>query len=251
MKIVYFGKEQTGGFINTISAVQGGYLAEVHDDYIEYLDWSSFDFARSISESAATIGAPNTLRHYNEYWTRDDDPSIVSTTWKMTKVVNGEKERDPEGYTWTKHQVDWTSDEQGYILEFDKAWLEGKLAILTKAAYVKLNIDSGMVEKETWNMQLTQAKEYNTTGSAGQLLSTLASARGQTVSQLAAKIIEKNTAYETKVGQIIAIQQRLRKELDRCATVSDMQAWAEKYTDLSFGKGLEKTPMHGLFRNIS
>lgn len=251
MKIVYFGKEQIGGFIETISAVQGGYLANVDDNYIEYLDWSSFDFVRQISEQASTFGVANTMKHYNEYWTRDDDPTIVSTTWKLTKVVNGEKERDPDGFAWTKHKVDWTSDEMSYIMEYDKAWIEGKIASLAKSAYTRLNLDNGIVETSTWNLQREQAKEYRQTGSAGHLLSTLASARGESVGSFADKIIQKNEVYEEKVGQILAVQQRLRKELDRCTTVDQVQIFAEKYTDLFFGKEVTKTLAHEIFRNIA
>lgn len=251
MKIIYFGKEQTGGFIETVSTVQGGYLANIDDNYIEYVDWSSFDFIRQISDHAADFGRENTMKHYNEYWTRDDDPNIVSTTWKMTKVVNGEKTRDPEGYTWTKHKVDWTSDETSYILEYDKAWLEGKLASLAKSAYSKLNLDNGIVEKETWNLQLSQAQDYRSTGSAGPLLSALATARGESTAQLADKIIAKNEKYQQKVGGILSIQQRLRKELSRCTTVDQVQEFAEKYTDLYFGKDQTKNIAHALFRNIT
>jgi hypothetical protein len=251
MKIIYFGKEQTGGFIETVSAVQGGYLADVHDDYIEYLDWSSFDFIRQISDEAATFGRTNTMKHYNEYWYRDDDNSIISTTWKLTKVNNGVKETDPDGYTWSKVKADWTSNEMSYILEYDRAWLEGKIASLAKAAYARLNLDSGIVESGTWSLQLAQAQEYRTTGSAGILLSTLAAARGESAGQLADKIIAKNESYQKKVGDILAIQQKLRKELDRCVNVEQLQTFAEKYTDLHFGKNQDKTTIHQLFRNIA
>lgn len=253
MKILYFGKEQIGGFIETLTSIQGGYVAEVNDDYIEYVDWTSFDFVKTLSEEEYEIGLANSMKHYNEYWTRDDDPSIVSTTWKLTKVVEGVKETDPDGYTWSKHKVNWNDEELAAITGFDKKWLEGKIASLAKSTYTRLDIDRGIVEKDTWDLQLEQAKEFKSTGSAGTLLSALASARGDTVSAFADKVIAKSEQYQTKVGKILGLQMRLRKELGRCTTVRDIQLFAQKYTDLIFDRDVstEETPMHTLFRNIS
>jgi len=253
MKIVYFGKEQTSGFIQTMSEIQGGHVAEIDDNHIEYIDWSSFDFVKQLSQDAIDIGLPNTLRHYNEYWSRDDDPSIISTTWKLTKVMDGVKQPDMEGNTWTKHTVNWTDAEESAITEFDKAWLEGKIASVAKCCYTRLNLDRGVVDKETWNLQLQQAKEYKATSSAGNLISMLASARGMTISSFADKIIQKNEAYEQKVGSVLALQQRLRKELNDCASVRDIQMFAQKYTDLIFDRDIDNksSSIHELFRNIS
>lgn len=253
MKIIYFGKEQIGGFITTLAAMQGGFIAEVNDDYIEYVDWSSFDFVKELTDDEYDIGYPNTMRHYNEYWYRDDDPSIISTTWKLTKVNNGVKESDPDGHMWSKVKDNWSDNEMAAITGFDKKWLEGKIVSVAKAAYTRLGVDRGTVEKETWSLQLDQAKEYKKTGSAGHLLSTLASARGDTVAVFADKVIEKNRLYEEKVGNLLALQLRLRKEIARCNTVRDLQLFAQKYMDLIFDRDVdvEPTPIHQLFRNIS
>lgn len=253
MKILYFGKEQTGGFIETIFTVQGGYVATINDDYIEYVDWTSFDFVKTLTDDEVEIGLPNTMRHYNEYWTRDDDPSITSTTWKLTKVIDGQKQPDVEGYTWSKVKANWTDQEMTAIVGFDKKWLEGKIASLAKSTYARINVDRGTVEKETWDLQLAQAKEYKETGSAGILLSGLASARGDTVSSFADTVIRKNNEYQTKVERILGLQLRLRKELGRCNTVREVQLFAQKYTDLIFDRDVDitPTPIHELFRNIT
>lgn len=252
MIILYFGKEQVGGYIQTLRTVQGGFVAEINDSYIEYVDWSSFDYFRALTEDEVKIGIPHSTRSANEYWTRDDDPSIISTTWKLTKVVNGEKEKDPEGHTWTKVKAEWTDQQRTAIVSYDKKWLEGKVVIVAKAAYARLNLERG-IEKETWDMQLQQAKEYKATGSAGHLISAFASARGEPVSLLVDKIIAKNKIYEEKVAKILSIQQRLIKELNACVTVRDIRVFAEKYTDLFFYNDgtIQKTTIHDLFKNIS
>ena len=253
MKILYFGKEQTGGFIETIFTVQGGYVANINEEYVEYVDWTSFEFVRVLTDDEVNIGIPNTMRHYNEYWTRDDDPSIVSTTWKLTKINNGVKETDPDGHTWSKHKDNWTDTEEAAIIGFDKKWLEGKLVTVAKSAYAKLNIDTGVVEKETHYLQLQQAQEYKKTGSAGILLSTLASDRGETVAILANKIIEKNRAYEERLAKILGLQQKIRKELHACTNIREVQKFAEKYTDLYFFNDgtIQKNTIHEQFKNIS
>lgn len=253
MIILYFGKEQLGGYINTLRTVQGGYVAEIQDSYLEYVDWTSFDYFRKLTDDEINIGIPHSTRSANEYWTRDDDPTVVSTTWKMTKIVNGVKQKDPDGYAWSKVKENWTSQQEAAIVSYDKKWLEGKIVIIAKAAYSKLNLERGIVESKTWDMQLGQAKEYKATGSAGHLISSLASARGETVSALVDKIIAKNKVYEEKIAKILSIQQRLVKELDDCITVRDVRVFAEKYTDLYFYNDgtIQKHTIHDQFKNIS
>jgi len=250
MKLLYFGREQENGYMRTVKAEQGGIVADINTDYMEYIDWSSFVYAKKLTDEEYDRGAMNSMKSYNEYWTCDQTGE-VSDTWKPTKISNVGKDTDPEGNTWTKTKVDWTADEMAFITNYDKAWLSGKIAVFALQAYTSLDVDRGPVEKETWDLQISQANEYKKTGSAGTIIQELAKAKGVTVANLVDSIVRNNEAYQTKVAKVLGVATKLRKELKNCNTVSDLQIFAEKYFELDFGRGTtDKTPARELFNNI-
>jgi len=250
MKLLYFGKEQENGYMRTVKAEQGGIIADINDDYIEYIDRSSFGYAKKFTQDEYDNGVMNSMKSYNEYWTCDQTGE-VSDTWKPTKESNLGKDTDPEGNTWTKTKTAWSAEQESIIVNYDKAWMTGKLAIFALNAYTKLDVDRGPVDKETWTLQYTQAIEYKKTGSAGTLLNRLASAKGVTVANLADSIIRNNENYQVQVAKVLGLSARLRKELKACATVDQCQKFAQKYLELDFGKkGIESTPARTLFNNL-
>lgn len=236
--------------MRTVKAEQGGLVADIDNQYMEYIDWSSFIYAKKLTDEEYQKGAMNSMKSYNEYWTCDQTGE-VSDTWKPTKISNVGKDTDPEGNTWTKTKVDWTADEMAYILNYDKAWIKGKIAVYSLSAYTALDVDRGPVDKETWNLQYTQAQDYMKTGSAGTLLSEIAKANGMTVANMADIIVKNNEEYQKKVAKVLGLATRLRKELNACGTVAEVQTFAEKYLELDYGKGVEqKTPARVLFNNL-
>lgn len=250
MKLLYFGKEQENGYMNTVKTDQGGIVADINSDYMEYIDWSSFVYAKQFTEEEYNRGANNTMKSYNEYWTCDQTGE-VSDTWKPTKISNVGKDTDPEGNTWTKTKTAWTAEEESYIMNYDKAWMTGKIAVFALSAYTRLDVDRGPVDKETWDLQHRQALDYNTNGSAGTLISELAKAKGVTVANLAQSIIRNNETYQKQVAKVLGLATRLRKELKACGTVDQCQQFAQKYLELDFGKqGIEPTPARTLFNNL-
>jgi len=249
MKLLYFGREQENGYIATIKAEQGGIVAEINEANLEYIDWSSFIYAKKFTDEQYEKGVSNSMKSYNEYWTCDQD-GRVSDTWKPTKVSNVGKDTDPEGNTWTKTKLPWTSEEERFITDYDKSWISGKIATFSYSAYTALDVDRGPVDKETWDLQHRQALEYKTTGSAGTLLKLLADSKSVSVANLADSIIKNNENYQTKVAKVLGLAIRLRKELSACGTVEQVQEFAEKYLELDFGKGVAKTPMRTLFKNV-
>lgn len=249
MKLLYFGREQENGYMRTVKAEQGGIIADIDDANLEYIDWSSFIYAKKLSDEEYDKGAMNSMKSYNEYWTCDQTGEI-STTWKLTKIIEGVKQTDPEGRTWTKVKLDWTAEQMAFILNYDKSWMTGKIATFALMAYTHLDVDRGPVEKETWDIQYTQAMEYRQNNTAGILLRELASAKGVTVANLSDSIIRNNENYQTRVAAVLGLSTRLRKEIKNCTTVAQLQKFAEKYLELDFGHGQTVTPARNLFKNI-
>ena len=249
MKLLYFGREQENGYMNTVKAEQGGIIAEIDDANLEYIDWSSFIYAKKLSDEEYNKGAMNSMKSYNEYWTCDQD-GRVSDTWKPTKISNAGKDTDPDGNTWTKTKIDWTPEQMAFILNYDKAWITGKIATFALMAYTNLDVDRGPIDKETWDLQYTQAKDYIQSGSAGILLQELANAKAVSVANLADSIIRNNENYQRRVARVLALSTKLRKEIKNCNTVAQLQAFAEKYLELNYGHGVDPTPARTLFRNI-
>lgn len=235
--------------MRTIKVDQGGIVADIDEQNLEYIDWSSFIYAKKLSDEEYEKGANNSMKSYNEYWTCDQTGE-TSTTWKPTKVVEGVKETDPDGNTWTKTKVEWTPEQMGFILNYDKAWITGKIATFALMAYTNLDVDRGPVEKETWDIQYTQALEYRRSQSAGTLIQEIARAKGVTVANLVDSIIRNNENYQTRVASVLAVSTRLRREIKNCNTVDALQGFAEKYLELDFGKNIEPTPARTLFINI-
>jgi len=250
MKILYFGREQENGYMRTVNPLYGGIVADVDDKYYEYIDWSSFVFAKKLTDEEYEFGVSKSLKHYNEYWTCDQTDEVTDT-WRPTKESNLGKDKDENGNTWTKTKVSWTAEEEAKIVNFDKAWITGKLAVYAISAYSTLDVDRGPVDKETWQIQYSQAKEYKQTNSAGTLLKELANAKGVTVANLADSIIRNSEEYQKKVAKVLGISTKLRKELKNATTVRQVQAFCQKYLELPFGiDNIEETPARELFNNI-
>lgn len=235
--------------MQTVNPLYGGIVADIDDAYYEYIDWSSFVYAKKLTDEEYNFGVNKSMRSYNEYWTCDQTGE-VSDTWKPTKTSFATKDTDEDGNTWVKTKIAWTAEEEKKITDFDKSWITGKIAIFAMSAYTTLDVDRGPVEKETWDLQYSQALEYKRTQSAGTLINELAKAKGVTVPNLVESIIRNNEEYQKKVAKVLAVATRLRKELKNCTTIAQVQTFAEKYLELDYGKGVEPTPARDLFNNI-
>ena len=251
MKLLYFGREQENGYIRTIKTEFGGIVAEIDDATLEYIDWSSFIYAKKFTDEAYEKGVTNSMKSYNEYWTCDQTGEI-SDTWKPTKTPSpGMPDRDHEGNTWEKTKLPWTNSEAAWIIDYDKSWITGKIATFAYMAYTAIDVDRGPIEKETWDLQYQQALAYKESGSTGTLLKLLADAKGVTPSNFADSIIKNNEEYQTKVAKVLAVSTKLRKDLNNCTTIAQVQEFVEKYLEVDFGKNVaEVTPMRTLFKNI-
>ncbi len=246
MWIYYRGKELSG-YVQTKGVVHGGYLAEVNDDYKAFVDWSAVNYYKPISEAAATDGYKQYNKPYVEYWTRDDDPTIVSDTFRPTKKSDGEnKDPDEYGYIWTKVKRDLSAEEDAAAVEFGKAVLIGHITDSYNKDVKDLDIHETAFESETWSTQVEQAKAYQADNSnIGTLLQAIATGREMSVADLATKILEKNEAWQTSMGTILGKLQKRRAEIKAVSTQADMIAITDKYMNVSHTSPMEEQDVLG------
>lgn len=78
-------------------------------------------------------------------------------------------------------------------------------------------------EKATWDLQLAEAKAFIADATASTpLLSEIASGRGITVSDLAQKVVEKASVYQTKVASLIGAKQSVESLIQAASTDAEL-----------------------------
>lgn len=230
MYIYYRGAEKKNGYVKLLQLIHGGYLVEVDDQYADYVDWGSVDYIKVVSESAATVGRKMYGRSYVEYWTRDDDPNIISTTFRPTKKSDGtNKDLDENGFTWTKVKRDLTAEETAAALEIEKAVANGMATSWYLKKVKELDVQQSDFEMALWPKQEAQARAFQADGTIGVLLQTLADARGLTVEDMSQKIIDKADAYEQAVGTVLGLLQEKREAIKAITTMADMLTWRQQF----------------------
>lgn len=84
-----------------------------------------------------------------------------------------------------------------------------------------LSSDYTELEQQSWPQQLAEAKQE---GGDTPLLSAIAEARGISVSDLSAKIIEKNNAYNAAYGELLGTYSRKKQTLSEIS-IDDETTW--------------------------
>jgi hypothetical protein len=91
-------------------------------------------------------------------------------------------------------------------------------------------------ERASWNQQVADATVVQAGGNASTLLTTLAEARGLAVTDLATKILAKNTAYQTSYAALLADLQKNRDAISNAKTVTDLPLLSIPYLVRAFSK---------------
>ena len=82
------------------------------------------------------------------------------------------------------------------------------------------------LEKQSWSVQQAEAEAWTADNTVSTpTLSTLATARGLTVSALVSKINAKVTAYNSSVATLLGEQKDLEDEVDACTTIAELHRW--------------------------
>jgi len=117
----------------------------------------------------------------------------------------------PEG---TKEYITMTEEQLANQIEAKKFLLVAELNRKLDAKLESFFNQFSTAEKETWNLQLTEAKDFTADETATTpILSVLAGARGITVAELAAKVLAKATSYQQTVATMIAEKQVIESQV--------------------------------------
>ena len=92
--------------------------------------------------------------------------------------------------------------------------------------FLELNKWSSSLEKATWEQQKSEAAAWTADNSASTpMLTTMATARGISVSDLVSKINTKLTAYNSALATQLAAQKDLEDEVDALDTIAKCHKW--------------------------
>lgn len=215
MLIYYRGKEQLNGYMKTKQIFHGGYIAEIAPNSEEFVEWSAFDWVKTLKTGHEDFLISNYGKLKVEFWQSENGET---TTTKRPPV-------DEFGVSWTKIKRDFTKEEHDMLLDFEKTVVEGILVSIFKTRSVQRNLFPTDFEQQTWHIQEQEAKEYKSTGSAGALITQLADARGISVAEMSSKILAKVDEYKENVGILLGLFQRHRSTVRSFNTLADLRAW--------------------------
>ncbi len=219
MIIYYRGKEQLNGYLQTKQIFQGGYIAKVLPNSEEYVDWSSFDWVRTIEDGYEDFLIANFGKAKIEFW---QSANGDTTTTKRPKI-------DENGVAWEKIKREFTPEETQRQLNFEKTVLEGILVSIFQTKYAQKNLYTVNFEQYTFHIQEQEAKEYLATGSAGTLISKLADLRGISVAQLADKIVKRSEEFKLSYGELLGSFQKYRSTIWDFDNLTDLRQWRKDH----------------------
>ncbi len=215
MLIYYRGKEQLNGYIQTKQIFHGGYIAEIAPNSEEFIEWSAFDWVKTLKGGSETFLIANYGKAKVEFWQSENGQT---TTTKRPPV-------DEFGVKWSKIKREFTKEEHDILLDFEKTVIEGVLISIFKTRSVQRNLFPADFEQQTWHIQEQEAKDYITTGSAGTFISKLADARGISVAEMANKILAKVEEYKLNAGILMGLFQKHRSTVRNFDNLTDLRAW--------------------------
>jgi hypothetical protein len=115
-----------------------------------------------------------------------------------------------------------------------KAVLRLKVQEVYEKRYNTLRTKYSVLEDATWGDQLAESQAYlqdDTT--AVSLIDRLASIRGLTTSEFAAKVIEKQKEWKGKLFDLAVGEQTVIGKLNDCVNMADMNVFLEDYFGLA------------------
>jgi len=119
-----------------------------------------------------------------------------------------------------------TSDEVAGAISFNKYLFKRIIRDRYNQKFLELNKWSSSLEKATWEQQKSEAAAWTADNTASTpMLTTMATARGITVSALVSKINTKVSEYNAAIATKLAEQKVLEDEVDALTTIAEAHAW--------------------------
>ena len=115
-----------------------------------------------------------------------------------------------------------TDEDKANGAAFMKALMRQMLDDVYDKRFTQLNLAASSLEQGTWAQQRTEAEAYQADNSAPTpMLSALATARGITLPEMVAKVVQAVNKYNTDVATLLANKQAVEKEIKQCVTIKD------------------------------
>jgi hypothetical protein len=119
----------------------------------------------------------------------------------------------------------------GLTLAEAKALKQAEIRDAAEAALAPLRAEYGATEVATWDQQYSEAEAYAADPQAAvPLLSAIAAARGQTVADLASRVIANRAAWVAVTGHVVGQRLAAQDQLDAAQAVADVQAITVSYS---------------------
>ena len=115
-----------------------------------------------------------------------------------------------------------TDEDKANGAAFMKALMRQMLDDVYDKRFTQLNLATSSLEQGTWIQQRTEAEAYQADNTAPTpMLSALATARGITLPEMVAKVVQAVNKYNTDVATLLANKQAVEKEIKECVTIKD------------------------------
>ena len=176
-------------------------------------------------------------QHINFLRFSNQEGTYGKNLWGEVRSMRSEYGVDDEGTTLKeKVQVDSTLGAK-YVKPFMEAVITLKIQEIFEKRYNVLRTKYSTLEDATWDDQLSESKAYIADNSTSvKLIDKLAEVRGLTTADFAAKVVQAQDDWKTKLYDLAVQEQKVIAKLKSSANVADINVFLEDY----FGEELTK-----------
>ena len=215
---MYILYKEPGQFLGTVIPIythDGRQICEIQDDTFNYIKGN----VKVLEDRMVWKGGANYGKLRIKYWTNGKDKNDLD--YQSSSVGN-------DTDLSTKVYRDYTEEEFNATLGLQKIVLTANVEDIFDVRFKALQKNKPEMETMMWPAQSKEANAYKADNTIDTpVLSKLAETRGITVSELADKIIIKETEYNIAVAELLGQQQKLIDEIKACTQIYELLKWNE------------------------
>ena len=215
---MYILYKEPGQFLGTVIPIytcDGRQICQIEDDTFNYIKGN----VKVLEDRMVRKGAPNYGKVKIKYYTNGKDESDLD--YEKSSVWTDEV------FT-TKMHREYTEEEFNAALGLQKIVMTANVEDVFDVRFKALSKNKPEMESSTWPAQSKEANAYKADNTVDTpVLTKLAEIRDITVSDLADKIITKETEYNIAVAELLGQQQKLIDEIKACTQIWELLKWNE------------------------
>jgi hypothetical protein len=201
--------QQEQGNVQTIGRVLNytvGYVPDTHVDILEYNHLNPTILDDNVGKSWMFFGASKNKISVRTGTLQNEQMEILSSA-----EATGEKVK-----------YDLTPDDQTNALKFCQSVMRKLLDDVYDKRYVQTTVTTNTLEQSTWSQQQKEAELYTSDNTASvPLITSLATARGISVTDMVTKITTAVANHHEKIGNLLAKKQNIEAEIKACESIED------------------------------